>query len=588
MLEELSVKGFGIIEEIKWRPAHGFNVITGETGAGKSLVVDAVEALLSGQAREEDIRFGSNEANIEGIFSLEKKESKAQLEKLLEEKGLGGDDDALLLSADFRRQGRTTPRVNRQAVSRSLLKEISAALVDIHGQSEHLSLLNKSHHLDFLDAYAHTLEKRHAFAQKTGELHQMEREIQSLSRNEQELARHIELLTFQIDELKKADLQEGEEETLTQELTLLTSAEKLKAAAYDVYRILYGDESAMNSSSAIDKAGQAVPLLKQIAEKDPTLQPKLNYLEDAVSGLEELAREIQTYGDNLNYDPERLEEVQTRLELLKSFKRKYGNTITEMLNYLAKAEKELAGLANSDERRAALEIEREKLRIELGVAASKLSQERTKAARKLETAVKKELAELGMGRVDFIVSITQAAVAATAAEGIPFPDGNFHKYSSSGVDEVAFLASTNPGEPAKALDRIASTGEISRFMLALKSALAEADTIPILIFDEIDIGIGGRSGEVIGQKLWKLSLHHQVICVTHLPQIAAFADAQYRVSKQTTGDRTASHIETLDKEMRFKELAAMIGGPKYTTSALNAAKELIEGAEGWKKGKGKL
>jgi DNA repair protein RecN (Recombination protein N) len=582
MLEELSVKGFGIIEEIKWRPAHGFNVITGETGAGKSLVVDAVEALLSGQAREEDIRHGSNEALIEGVFNLEKKEAKEQLVKLLEEKGLEGDDDALLLSADFRRQGRTTPRVNRQAVSRSLLKEISAALVDIHGQSEHLSLLNKSHHLDFLDAYAHTLEKRRAFALKTGELHQMEREIQSLSRNEQELARHIELLTFQIDELKKADLQEGEEAALTQELTLLTSAEKLKAAAYDIYRILYGDENAMNSSSVIDKAGQAVPMLKQIVDKDPTLQPKLNYLEDAVSGLEELAREIQSYGETLNYDPERLEEVQTRLELLKSFKRKYGSTIGEMLNYLARAEKELSGLANSDERRAALEIEREKLRKELGALAFKLSQERNRAARKLETAVKKELAELGMGRVDFIVAITQEQVA----EGIPFPDGKSYKFSGHGADDAAFLASTNPGEPAKALDRIASTGEISRFMLALKSALAEADTIPILIFDEIDIGIGGRSGEVIGQKLWKLSLHHQVICVTHLPQIAAFADAQYRVTKQTTGERTASHIETLDKEMRFKELAMMIGGPKYTASALNAAKELIENAEGWKRGKG--
>jgi DNA repair protein RecN (Recombination protein N) len=582
MLEELSVKGFGIIEEIKWRPANGLNVITGETGAGKSLVVDAVEALLSGQAREEDIRYGSAEALVEGIFRLDKKEAKGQLAPLLAEKGLEGDDDSLLLSCDFRRQGRTTPRVNRQAVSRSLLKDISEVLVDIHGQSEHLSLLNKSHHLGFLDAYAHTLEKRHAFGQKTGELHQLEREIQSLSRNEQELARHIELLTFQIDELKKADLQEGEEEALAKELTLLMSAEKLKAAAYDIYRILYGDESAMNTSSVIDKAGEALPLLKQIVEKDPALQPRLNYLEDALSGLEDLAREVQTYGDNLSYDPERLEEVQTRLELLKSFKRKYGSAIGDMLNYLAKAEKELAGLANSDERRAELEIEREKLRKDLGVSALKLSQERAKAARKLETAVKKELAELGMGRVDFVVSMTQEP----AAGGIPFPDGKTYKFSGSGADDVAFLASTNPGEPAKALDRIASTGEISRFMLALKSALAEADTIPVLIFDEIDIGIGGRSGEVIGRKLWKLAQHHQVICVTHLPQIAAFADAQYRVTKQTSGERTASRIETLDQEMRFKELAMMVGGPKYTENALKAAKELIESAEDWKKGKG--
>ena len=390
-------------------------------------------------------------------------------------------------------------------------------------------------------------------------------------------------MNFQIDEIRKADVQEGEEEELTRELTLLMSAEKLKAAAYDVYRILYGDENAMTASSAIDKAGEALPLLKQVVEKDPSLQPKLNYLEDAIHGLEDLAREIQNYGDNLSYNPERLEEVQTRLEMLRSLKRKYGNSIGEIIAYLAKAEKELSGLTHSDERRAELEKEREELRKEMGASAARLSQDRTKAAQKLSTAVKKELAELGMGRVDFIVSIAQEP----NAEGIPLPDGHNYKYGSSGVDDVSFLASTNPGEPAKALDRIASTGEISRFMLALKSALAEADTIPVLIFDEIDIGIGGRSGEVIGRKLWKLSQSHQVICVTHLPQIAAFADAQFRVTKQTSGQRTSSHIETLDRETRFKELAAMIGGPKYTQNALNAARELIENAEAWKKSKEK-
>jgi len=579
MLEELSVKGFGIIEEIKWLPGSGLNVITGETGAGKSLVVDAVEALLSGQAREEDIRYGSNEALVEGIFRLDKKEAKDDLQALLTEKGLENSDDALVISCDFRRQGRTTPRVNRQAVSRALLKDISSALVDIHGQSEHLSLLDKSHHLGFLDAYAHVIERRRAFNVKVQELHRMEREILSLSRNEQDLARHTELLTFQIDEIKKADLQEGEEEALTQELTLLMSAEKLKAISYDIYRVLYGDETAMNSASVIDKAGDALAMMKQLTDKDPTLQPKMNYLEDALHGLEELAREIQTYGDNMSYDPERLEEVQSRLELLKSFKRKYGATIADMLAYLDKAEKELSGLAHSDERKAELEGEREKLRKELGTTAAKLSQDRAKAARKLETAVKKELAELGMGKVDFIVAIAQKA----AADGLPLPDGKTYEFNGTGVDDVAFLASTNPGEPAKALDRIASTGEISRFMLALKSALAEADTIPILIFDEIDIGIGGRSGEVIGQKLWKLSRHHQVICVTHLPQIAAFADAQYRVTKQSSGQRTSSRIETLDRDMRIKELAAMIGGPKYTSNALNASRELIENAETWKK-----
>jgi DNA repair protein RecN (Recombination protein N) len=579
VLDELSVKNFGIIEEINWRPSGGLNVITGETGAGKSLVVDAVEALLSGQAGEEDIRHGSQEAVVEGIFCIGEKEGTKTLLTLLEEKGLDAKDSALFLSCDFRRQGRTTPRVNRQAVSRGLLKDIGAAIVDIHGQSEHLSLLNKSHHLDYLDAYAHTLEQRHIFSNKVLELHQMEKEIQGLSRDEHELARHIELLNFQIDEIKKAELQEGEEETLKQEQTLLTSAEKLKAAAYDIYRIIYGEDNAMGASSVVDRAGEALSQLRQMTDTDHALQPKLNYLEELVHGLEELAREIHAYGENLSYDPQRLEEVQNRLELLKTLKRKYGGTVNDVLDYLVKAEKELEGLTFSGERRAQLEIKREDLRKEMGALALKLSQERAKAAKKLAAAVKKELAELSMARVDFVVNITQEA----SGEGIPLPDGKNYKFSNSGIDGVAFLASTNPGEPPKALDMIASTGEISRFMLAMKSALAEADTIPVLIFDEIDIGIGGRSGEVIGRKLWKLAQHHQVICVTHLPQIAAFADAQYRVSKKTAGDRTVSKIESLDREERFKELAMMIGGPKYTANALNAAKELIEKAEEWKK-----
>jgi DNA repair protein RecN (Recombination protein N) len=579
MLDELSVKNFGIIEEIDWKPSAGMNVITGETGAGKSLVVDAVETLLSGQAKAEDIRHGANEAQVEGIFHQDNEEDSQALQALLVEKGLESDASTVLLSCEIKRQGRTTPRVNRQAVSRALLKVIGMAMVDIHGQSEHLSLLNKNQHLDYLDAYAHTLEKRRDFAEKSQTLHQMEKEIQSLSRDEQELARHIELLNFQIDEIKKAKLQPGEEETLQKELIILTSAEKLKAASFEIYRLLYGEDNAMTATSALDKVNETLPIMKQIVDTDASLQPKMINLEEVINGIEELAREIQAYGDNLNFDSERLEEVQNRLELIKSLKRKHGGSIEEVLNYLDRAEKELAGLTSSGERREELEKQREQLKKEMGILAAKLTQERTKAAQKIAAAVKKELAELSMGRVDFVVSITQEQ----SAEGIPLPDGKNYKFSNTGVDDVAFLASTNPGEPAKALDKIASTGEISRFMLALKSALAEADTIPVLIFDEIDIGIGGRSGEVIGRKLWKLARNHQVICVTHLPQIAAFADAQYSVSKKTTRDRTVSTIGPLRGEEREKELAMMIGGPSYTESALQAARELIAKAEAWKK-----
>ncbi len=579
MLDELTVQGFGIIEEINWRPAAGLNIITGETGAGKSLVIDAVEALLSGQADEEDIRHGSDEARIEGVFGLE---NGAPLREMLAEKGLAAQD-GIILTCDFRRQGRTTPRVNRQAVARSLLKDIGSALVDIHGQSQHLSLLRQEQHREFLDAYAHTLDLRHDFGLRVGELHRMDQEIKSLSRSEQEIARQTELLNFQIDEIKRAKLETGEDAALERELAVLSSAEKLKAAAYEIYRIIYGDENSLDAASALDKVNEAFLPMKQIVDTDPSLKPQLGSLEEIIHALEELAREVHAYGDNLSFDPQRLDEVQARLELIRGLKRKYGGSIEEVLRYLAKAQAELEGLTFSGERKEKLEAEREQLRKEMGELAARLSRERAKAAKKLAALVKKELGELNMGRVDFNISVSQEK----APDGIPFPDGEKYKFSATGADDIVFMASTNPGEPLKPLDKIASTGEISRFLLALKSALAGADTIPVLIFDEIDIGIGGRSGEVIGKKLWVLSRHHQVICVTHLPQIAAFADAQYRVSKQTAGERTVSTIEAIKGEARLKELAVMIAGPRYTPAALNTARELLGKAEDWKKAAGK-
>jgi DNA repair protein RecN (Recombination protein N) len=580
MLTELTVKGFGIIEAITWEPAARLNVITGETGAGKSLVVDAVEALLSGQVQEEDIRYGAEAAQIEGIFQIPHYQAMAPLRGLLAEKGLEAEENTILVSGDFRRQGRATPRINRQAVARSLLRDIGAYLVDIHGQSAHLSILNPGQHLDFLDAYAHTGELRHNFGELAAALYQAERELQMLQRSERELSKQAELLNFQIDEIKRAGLKVGEEETLARELARLGAAEKLKAAAYAIYGIIYGDEGTSAPPAALDRLNEVLPLLKQAIATDPFLQPQLEYLEGAASGLAEMARDIRAYGDKLDYDPRHLEEVQNRLELIRDLKRKYGGSIGEVLAYLNKAEGELKGLTHAGERCAQLEADIGQMKKEMGKLAAKLSAKRSQAAQKLTRAVKKELAELNMARVDFSVSLTREA----SPEGIPFPDGERCKFSSSGADSAEFMTSTNPGEPLKPLAKIASAGEISRFMLALKVALAEADTIPVLIFDEIDIGIGGRSGEVIGRKLWKLSRQHQVICVTHLPQIAAFADAHYRVSKQSAGNRTTSTITALQGEARLKELAVMLAGARYTETALTAARELLQKAEAWKEG----
>jgi DNA repair protein RecN (Recombination protein N) len=576
LLHELTVRDFGIIEEIVWRPGPGLNIITGETGAGKSLVVDAVDALLTGQVHQEDIRHGSAGARVEAVFRLAGNE--LRLRELLAEKGLDITDDALLLTCDFPRQGRTTPRVNRQAVPRALLREIGAALVDIHGQSQHLSLLDEEHHLDFLDAYAHTVEMRHEFSAGATELHRVEREIEGLARREQEIARQTELLGYQVDEIKRAGPAVGEDEALEKELARLAAAEKLKAASYQIYRSIYGDDSAGAGSSAVDSLNEALPVMRQMAETDASLQARLNNLEEMLHGLEELARDVRAYGENLSYDPQRIEEVQNRLELLRALKRKYGGSIGAVLEYLGKAEVELAGLTSSGERRQQLLADRERLRRDLGALADKLSGRRQGAGGKLAAAVKKELDDLGMGRVEFAVSLSRRP----APEGVPLSDGASYQYKSSGVDEVVFMASTNPGEPARPLHRIASTGELSRFMLALKTALAGADAVPVLIFDEIDIGVGGRSGEVIGRKLWHLSRHHQVVCVTHLPQIAAFADAHFNVTKRTRGARTTSSISVLEGEARLNELAVMIAGPRRIPASLEAARGLIEAAEAWK------
>ncbi|MDP6043277.1 MAG: DNA repair protein RecN [Dehalococcoidales bacterium] len=582
MLLELRVKDFGIIEEINWSLGSGLNVITGETGAGKSLVVDALEALLAGNVCGEVIRHGADEACLEGVFSLPKDESFAPLRELLAQNGLVGDEELLVINGEFRRQGRRLFRVNRQAVSRGLLHQIGRFLIDIYGQSEHLSLLNIDYHLDFLDAYARTLELRRRFTARALQLAQVEQELKVLVEQEKDLARREEFLRFQVDEIRQAELREEEETALERERAILASAEKLKAVSYEAYRAIYGDEASLSAAPALDRLNEAVLEMKKVAELDASLRLPLEFLEETISGLTEVAREIRAYSDRQEYDPKQLEAIELRLEGIRSLKRKYGQTVTEILDHLVKIEKELEGLSHLVEKRPQLEETRHRLREEMEGIAFELSQARGEAAVRLIAQVKKELQDLNMSRVEFEVALTREP----ASEGILFPDGECYAFTKEGADRVAFMAATNPGEPLKPLARIASTGEISRFMLALKGALAEADSIPVLIFDEIDIGVGGRSGEIVGRKLWTLGCNRQVICVTHLPQIAAFADAHYNVHKETAGRRTLSVIQVLRGDSQIGELAVMLGGPQRTEASLRNARELVQKAGAWKEDHG--
>jgi DNA repair protein RecN (Recombination protein N) len=578
LLFELRVKNLGIIEDMTWRLRDGLNVVTGETGAGKSLVIDAVESLLAGKADEEVIRYAAEEAQIEGVFILPQREKFSPLRELLAQKELTADEETLTIDCKLSRHGPSIVRVNAHTIPKLLLRQIGRLLIDIHGQSEHLSLLDRKYHLDFLDSYAHALDLRNSISIKASELYKVEQELKALEKDEEDRTRREEFLRFQLDEISRAQLREGEEEELERERNILSSTEKLKALSYETYRIIYEEDVSHHSVPALDKLNEAAQTMKKLVELDPALRQQLDYLDETLYSLTEVAREIRAYGDRLEYDPNRLEEIETRLELIRSLKRKYGQTITEVLDYLAKTERELDRVCHSAERRSQLKELCTCLKQEIGRIAYQLSRERCKAARRLVTDVKKELRDLNMPQVEFEVSISQER----AQEGIPFPDGESYAFSTEGADTVEFMVSTNPGEPLKPLARIASTGEISRFALALKGALSEADNIPVLIFDEIDIGVGGRSGEIIGKKLWILARNRQVVCVTHLPQIAAFADAHFSVHKEAASARTLSILENLDGEARIKELAIMLAGPQYAEASLQNAHELMHKAEIWK------
>ncbi|MFC1914652.1 DNA repair protein RecN [Chloroflexota bacterium] len=577
MLVELRVKNLGIIADITWRLRDGLNVITGETGAGKSLVIDAVESLLAARADEDIIRHGADEAQIEGVFALPEEKS-SPLRKLLAEKDLAADDETLVISCTLRRRGSSIFRVNGHAVPKVLLRQIGHLLIDIHGQSEHLSLLDRKSHLYFLDAYADTLDLRNDFAIKAVELNKANQELKALEQDEEDSLRREEFLRFQLDEINRAQLREGEEEDLERERNILSSTEKLKTLSYEAYRALYEEDASHQSPPALDKLNEAAQAMDRLVELDPALRQQLGFLGETISGLTEIARNIRTYGDSLEYDPNRLEEIESRLDLIRSLKRKYGQSVAEVLDFLVTAKREMETAGHSAERRAQLREICTGLKQEMGQIAHRLSQERSEAAKHLVSEVKRELHDLNMSQVEFEVSISQER----NQEGIPFPDGENYTFSNEGADSVEFMVTTNPGEPLKPLARIASTGEISRFTLALKGALSGASNIPVLIFDEIDIGVGGRSGEIIGKKLWTLARKCQVVCVTHLPQIAAFADSHFGIRKESAGARTLSLIESLDNESRIKELATMLAGRHYTETSADNARELMQKAESWK------
>lgn len=580
MLAELTITNFAIIERLALRFDAGLNVFTGETGAGKSIIIDAVSMLLGGRADSNVIRADTDLSTIEGIFYLSDRERVTMAPLLAQDSLLHDNPNVLILAREIRRSGYNVCRVNGRAVRLSILEGIGRHLVDIHGQHEHLSLLYERAHLDFLDRYGGLLDERQALNDQVKAALSVRRELADLIRSERESSRRADLLRFQIEEIDAAQLRPGEDADLFQERNRLANAEKLADLCQEALILI--SEGQEEQASATDLIGDAVRVMGSLARTAPEMEPQSQKAQELEYQLDDLASALRDYQDLIEFSPARLNQVEGRLELIRRLQRKYGDSIEEVLAFGVQAADELDKIEHSTERIAELRNKEKALLLKIGEMGAALSVRRREAGAHLATEVEAELNELKMEDAQFAVDVQWQAHEDGAIVEHPPEKGlepGGYAFDASGLDRVAFLIAPNVGEPLKPLARVASGGETSRLMLALKTALSKADQIPTLIFDEIDQGIGGRVGGVVGRKLLGLSQAsaadgRQVFCVTHLPQLAGYADAHLRVRKTVTEGRTRTVVEPIEGETRVAELAQMLGGESESTRQI--ATELLQ------------
>ena len=567
MLTELRIQNFAIIDKLNLKLGPGLIILTGETGAGKSIILDAVDVLVGGRADATMVRAEADNAFVEGVFQLKGPEKEA-VQLILKREDLSDDPDYVTLTREIRREGRSTARVNGRTAGVSLLKEIGTALIDIHGQSEHLSLLDPRAHLGLLDRYADISKPLGEYRQSYQKLLTVRRELNELRAAQADADRRLEMLTFQADEIESAKLKPGEEDELRKERDRLANAESLAQYAQHALEVL--DEGSQESVAASDLIGQAAQALAGLAKIDKAQEDLANQaavLEDTVA---DVVRSLRDYLEEIEFNPKRLDEVEERLNLIHHLTRKYGGDIPAVIAFGVDARKQLENISNAGERIGTLETEENKLLQALSKQAQTLSDKRKSSAEKLGKGIEIELDDLKMAAARFGVDFQTKP----DPNGIPLADGSRVAFDLNGLDRIEFLVAPNPGEGLKPLAKIASGGETSRLMLALKNILAKADEIPSLIFDEIDQGIGGRVGLTVGFKLWHLGRTHQVFCVTHLPQLAAFGDQHYQVQKLIQGNRTLTRVERLEGEPQLLELSQMLG--EVGEGTLRSAHELMQ------------
>ena len=591
MLRLLSVTNFATIEQLEIELVPGFSVLTGETGAGKSIIVDALSLLLGGRADVGMVRSGARQSRVEGIFLLRGDMSQG-INVALAEYGIDVPEEEIILAREVNLDGRNTCRVNGRIVSLTMLTSLAQYLVDIHGQNQHLSLLRVREHMDILDKFGGLWQLRTEVAERVRQLAEVRQELDGLLKDEEELGQRMDYLRYQVEEISTANLRPTEDHDLTLERDQAANAERIITLSDQAYRVL--SDSSDRHESVMDLIGQVSKDLSQLERLDPSLNQNRESVDALTHQAEELARALRDYRDGIEYSANRLQEVEERLGLISSLKRKYGSTIEEILTFGERVSQELEKLHHSEERAEELKSREIQLRTQVGRLAGQLSEARQHAAKRLADAIQEEVAGLPLGHAQVLVDIRQS----DSDEGVPVETAwsvsnttpslggesvRHLAFNGTGIDSVEFLISLNPGEPPRPLARIASGGEASRLMLAIKTILTTADQIPILVFDEVDAGIGGRIGGVLGEKLWGLSNSHQVLCVTHLPQIACYADHHAKVTKLASHDRTVTSVEVLDGEARVTELSQMMGSDSGATRT--TALEMLLQAKRWKERK---
>ncbi len=566
MLLELTVSNYALIEDLRISFSPGLNVLSGETGAGKSIIIGAINLLLGERAAVEQIRQGSEQTLIEGVVRVEQ-QLEAELKILLDGAGISSDDE-LLLAREVSRNGRSVARVNGRAVPVAFLKEIGQLLVDLHGQHQHQSLLRQDQHIELLDAFGgEALTKvRKRLSELWRRKLELKKELAAYGEDNAERERRIDLYAYQVKEIGEASLRPGEAEELAEREKLLSNAEKICTAVARIYGELFSGEEEGLEQSVVDRLGRLSALLSEVAAIDLSLEPLVELFSTASAQLDEVAYELRDYQNKFDFEPSELIAIQERLNLINSLKRKYGGTVEAVLDFGSESQSEMERLQNSEAMVEKIEADLSKLAEELAEASTELSRLRKASASELEKLIEECLQELALPNARFSVKIDRKQEVALL-----------------GIDAVEFLFSANRGEEVKPLAKIISGGEVARVMLALKTALARQDLIPTLIFDEVDSGIGGATIQSVAEKLSELARHHQVMCVTHSPQIASMADSHIRLFKEESGERTLTRANLLDNGERRQELARMLDGAGIDQVSLQHVDQMLKRAAEFKK-----